>query len=164
MNSFSQVVEELTPINYPIGYVVSNTNYNDSIYYYFESCEYVTKSIVYKDLSFCHLFQIDPDYGIISTNSSYFGSFKNDNFFIRVVAAYRADYTARHYIDVRIYVANSAEKARLLFSRAPLQIMTDFFRDLKTQLNNALNDKYNGLYYFDFYSYAIPNSGNDFSE
>ena len=50
-------------VNSTIGFVTANSTSNNIIYS-FDSCEYVSKSIIYKDSQFCKLFAIDQNYGL----------------------------------------------------------------------------------------------------
>ncbi len=124
-------MDKLATINQKIGLVLANTNFNDSIFYYFETCEYITTSIVYKDLAFCTLFGINEQSGVITTNSSNYESFQKNSFYLKVIAAYKDDILAKNSVEIRVFIVNPQEKARFVFARAPLQNINDFFRDLR---------------------------------
>jgi hypothetical protein len=50
------------PLGFEIGYVISNDSYN-MITYSFHSCDYTSKSMIYRDYQFCRLFNIDSKKG-----------------------------------------------------------------------------------------------------
>jgi hypothetical protein len=52
------------PIDAKIGYIYSNDSYN-LVRYTFDTCDYMSRSMIYRDSQFCSLFKLDQFNGII---------------------------------------------------------------------------------------------------
>ncbi len=63
-HGFLSVIEDLMPIDSKIGYVFSNDSFT-MVRYTFETCDYISRSMIYRDNQFCSLFKIDQLNGMI---------------------------------------------------------------------------------------------------
>lgn len=169
------VVEEKMSVGQTVGYMTPYTRTSSMLTNLFSQCELMQNSQSMIDYSFCQMFTIDETSGLIALNRSTFTKYLNGHFVLNVTAQPSHTTTAVNIwspapspssicpVPIRVLVADSLKKARFVFAKNRTTCISSnlaLFQNLKREINNGLNAKFSGLYYFDFYNFEFFNSSS----